>query len=107
MTEFCRRSLHRGRRRMIDIGPLDIRRHVEALTVLGPRDPESGSAVAGALRYLTDQLKGFGYEVSVERYGGDLHEVNLLDIDIDLADVVPVAEVVGHLATLRREGSPS
>jgi nicotinamidase-related amidase len=26
-----------------------------------------------------------------------LHEVNLLDIDIDLGDVMPVAEVVAHL----------
>jgi nicotinamidase-related amidase len=27
-----------------------------------------------------------------------MHEVNLLDIDIDLGDVMPVEEVVGHLA---------
>jgi hypothetical protein len=26
-----------------------------------------------------------------------MHEVNLLDIDIDLGDVVPVDEVVGYL----------
>ena len=26
-----------------------------------------------------------------------MHEVNLLDIDIDLGDVTPVAEVVKHL----------
>ena len=30
-----------------------------------------------------------------------LHEVNLLDIDIDLGDVLPVAEVVSHLQGLR------
>ena len=26
-----------------------------------------------------------------------MHEVNLLDIDIDLGDVTPVADVVSHL----------
>jgi hypothetical protein len=29
-----------------------------------------------------------------------MHEVNLLDIDIDLGDVTPVDEVVAHLETL-------
>ena len=28
-----------------------------------------------------------------------MHEVNLLDIEIDLADVLPVADVVAHLTT--------
>jgi maleamate amidohydrolase len=31
-----------------------------------------------------------------------MHEVNLLDIDIDLGEVLPVTEVVGHLARLTR-----
>lgn len=31
-----------------------------------------------------------------------MHEVNLLDIDIDLGDVMPLAEVVGYLQGLRR-----
>jgi aminopeptidase YwaD len=87
-----------------DIGPVDIRRHVEALTALGPRDPGRGSAVAGALRYITDQLKGFGYAVSVERYGGDLHEVNLL-AEVPGADsAAPVLEVGAHWDSV--PGSP-
>jgi nicotinamidase-related amidase len=32
-----------------------------------------------------------------------MHEVNLLDIDIDLGDVMPAAEVVEHLGRLRRD----
>lgn len=31
-----------------------------------------------------------------------MHEVNLLDIDIDLGDVMPVAEVLAHLAAVNR-----
>jgi Zn-dependent M28 family amino/carboxypeptidase len=89
---------------MTDIGPLDVGRHVEALTALGPRDPESGSAVAGALRYLTDQLKGFGYEVSVERYGGDLHEVNLLAEVPGTESAASLLEVGAHWDTV--PGSP-
>ncbi len=32
-----------------------------------------------------------------------LHEVNLFDIDVDLGDVMPVAEVVGQLQKLQRD----
>jgi nicotinamidase-related amidase len=32
-----------------------------------------------------------------------MHEVNLLDIDIDLGDVMPVSEVVGHLSKKKTE----
>ena len=35
-----------------------------------------------------------------------LHEVNLLDIDIDLGDVTPVGDVVSHLDSLTGEGCP-
>jgi Zn-dependent M28 family amino/carboxypeptidase len=52
-------------------------RHVEALTALGPRHPE-GQAVPATLRYLADELAAAGLAVEVERFGGDLHEVNLL-----------------------------
>jgi hypothetical protein len=31
-----------------------------------------------------------------------MHEVNLLDIDIDLGDVMPTAEVIGCLETLAK-----
>ena len=35
-----------------------------------------------------------------------MHEVFLLDIDIDLADVLPVSEVVGRLQAVRASSEP-
>jgi hypothetical protein len=34
-----------------------------------------------------------------------MHEVNLLDIDIDLGDVMPVAEVIDYLRALPGKGA--
>lgn len=82
----------------------DIGRHVDALAGLGPRDPTSTEAIVRTLRYLTEQLTGWGYDVSVERYGSDLHEVNVLagPPGADLAD--GVLEVGAHWDSVA--GSP-
>jgi len=57
--------------------PERLRAHVEALTALGPRAGDD-PGVAGSLRYITDALTASGLTVRVERYGGELHEVNLI-----------------------------
>ncbi|WP_433051597.1 M20/M25/M40 family metallo-hydrolase [Dactylosporangium sp. CS-033363] len=54
-----------------------LRAHVEALTALGPRF-EDQPGVPGCLRYITDQLSAMGLKVRVERYGTELHQVNLV-----------------------------
>ncbi|GAA3283274.1 MULTISPECIES: M20/M25/M40 family metallo-hydrolase [Dactylosporangium] len=54
-----------------------LREHVEALTAHGPRF-EDLPGVPAALRYATDQLSAVGLKVRVERYGRELHEVNLV-----------------------------
>jgi aminopeptidase YwaD len=54
-----------------------LRAHVEALTAHGPRFADL-AGVAPALRYITDELSALGLAVRVERYGGELHEVNLV-----------------------------
>ena len=59
------------------IDPQRLQAHVEALTAHGPRF-EDGPGVVAGLRYITDQLTGLGLPVRVERYGGELHEVNLV-----------------------------
>ena len=59
------------------ISPERLRAHVEALTAAGPR-AEDERGVPGSLRYLTDELAAGGLTVRVERYGGELHEVNLI-----------------------------
>jgi Zn-dependent M28 family amino/carboxypeptidase len=57
--------------------PRRLREHVDALTAHGPRY-EDLPGVATCLRYITNQLTGMGLAVRVERYGGELHEVNLV-----------------------------
>jgi aminopeptidase YwaD len=54
-----------------------LRAHITALTAQGPRSADL-PGVPHALRYITDQLSGLGLAVRVERYGGELHEVNLI-----------------------------
>jgi Zn-dependent M28 family amino/carboxypeptidase len=84
--------------------PEDIEVHVRALTAFGPRHRADTGSVAGTLRYLTDQLAGFGYQVRVERYGSELDEVNLL-ADLPGTDAsAPVLEVGAHWDTV--EDSP-
>ncbi|GGM35283.1 hypothetical protein GCM10007977_040990 [Dactylosporangium sucinum] len=51
--------------------------HVTALTAHGPRCGDL-PGVTAALRYMTDSLKAEGLAVKVERYGGELHDVNLV-----------------------------
>ncbi|WP_432831291.1 M20/M25/M40 family metallo-hydrolase [Dactylosporangium sp. CA-092794] len=59
------------------ISPKRLRTHVEALTAHGPRFADL-PGVPACLRYITDELSGLGLAVRVERYGGELHEVNLV-----------------------------
>ncbi|WP_432979389.1 M20/M25/M40 family metallo-hydrolase [Dactylosporangium sp. CA-233914] len=59
------------------IEALRLRAHVEALTAHGPRYEDLPGVPAG-LRYITDQLGGLGLKVRVERYGSELHQVNLV-----------------------------
>ena len=54
-----------------------LRAHITALTAQGPRYPDL-PGVPHALRYITDELSGLGLAVRVERYGSELHEVNLI-----------------------------
>jgi Zn-dependent M28 family amino/carboxypeptidase len=61
-----------------DVTASDIERHVTALIGDGPRHEDNRDGVVGALRYVTEQLTGIGFEVTVERYGAGVHEVNLL-----------------------------
>ena len=52
-----------------------------------------------------DAVEAFHLIVPAEAVGERceiMHEVNLLDIDIDLGDVTPVTDVVSHLAGLDR-----
>jgi aminopeptidase YwaD len=59
------------------ISPKRLRAHVEALTAHGPRF-EDLPGVAAGLRYITDELTELGLAVRVERYGSELHQVNLV-----------------------------
>ncbi|UWP81752.1 M20/M25/M40 family metallo-hydrolase [Dactylosporangium fulvum] len=54
-----------------------LRAHIVALTAHGPRCGDL-PGVPAALRYITDQLSALGLAVSVERYGSELHEINLV-----------------------------
>ncbi|MEV6924127.1 M20/M25/M40 family metallo-hydrolase [Dactylosporangium sp. NPDC051485] len=62
---------------MITISPQRLRAHVEALTARGPRY-EDTAGVPASLTYISDQLGGLGLAVRVERYGSELHQVNLV-----------------------------
>ena len=86
------------------IGAAGLRHHLGALTAHGPRDADSTAAIAATLRHITDSLTGWGYRVVVERYGGDLADVNLL---AELPGAEPhaaILEVGAHWDTV--PGSP-
>jgi len=59
------------------IDPDRLGRHIAALTAHGPRAGDL-PGVPAALRYISDELVQTGYEVRIERYGTELHEVNLI-----------------------------
>lgn len=81
-----------------------IGRHITQLTAAGPRHPRRGSAaVAASLRYLTERFTGCGYRVSVERFGPELYDVNLLAEPAGAAGPVAL-EVGAHWDTV--DGSP-
>jgi Zn-dependent M28 family amino/carboxypeptidase len=61
----------------VDISPERLGRHVEVLTERGPRFRDC-PGVAPALRHIHTEMTSYGYKVSVERFGSELHEVNLV-----------------------------
>ena len=84
---------------MTKIDPAALREHVTALVRYGPRSPANPAATGPVLDYLTGQLAGFGYRVSVERYGPAAHEVNLIAGPHRPADA-PIVEVGAHWDTV-------
>ncbi len=87
---------------------LRIAGHVAALTAYGPRHRSNSTGVTVALRYLTDTLSGFGYQVEVEPWGSDPDEVNLVArlprLEPYPAPVAGVLEIGAHWDTV--PGSP-
>lgn len=79
-----------------------LRAHVEALTGHGPRFEET-AGVPAVLRYITDQLATLGLPVRVERYGSELHEVNLV-AEIEGGTSDDAVELCAHWDTV--EHSP-
>nr|BFE65338.1 hypothetical protein GCM10020063_098640 [Dactylosporangium thailandense] len=79
-----------------------LRAHVEALTAHGPRF-EDLPGVAACLRYSTDQLSAMGLKVRVERYGSELHQVNLV-AEIEGGTSDDAVELCAHWDTV--EASP-
>ena len=61
----------------VDISPERLGRHVEVLTKHGPRFRDC-RGVAPALRHIHNEMTSYGFKVSVERFGSELHEVNLV-----------------------------
>lgn len=84
--------------------PADIGRHVAALTERGPRHADDHHVVAATLRYLTDELSKLDVDVSVERYGGELPDVNLVGRLPGTEPDLPAIEVGAHWDSV--PGSP-
>jgi aminopeptidase YwaD len=84
------------------IEALRLRTHVEALTAHGPRY-EDLPGVPACLRYATDQFAALGLKVRVERYGGELHQVNLI-AEIEGGTSDDAVELCAHWDSV--EGSP-
>ena len=81
----------------IDATTID--RHVRRLTAIGPRHADRPAAVAATLRYLTDCLTGYGYQVRPDRYGGGPHQVNLL-AELPGTGDAPILELGAHWDTV-------
>jgi aminopeptidase YwaD len=84
----------------VDISPERLGRHVEVLTRHGPRFRDQ-PGVARALRHIRDELTSYGYRVSVERFGSELYEVNLVaehygPLGPDRASTDQVVELCAH-----------
>jgi aminopeptidase YwaD len=62
----------------LHISESDLDRHIDVLTALGPRHHTNPRAVTASVAYLTHQLRGYGYEVGVQRYGVEPDQVNLV-----------------------------
>ena len=77
---------------------------VDTLIVTGI---STSHCVYATCRDATDSFRVIVVREAVGERCELFHEVNLLDIDIDLGDVTPLAEVVGYLQNLpKKESSP-
>ena len=56
--------------------------------------------ISATCRDATDSFRVIVPREAVGERCEIFHEVNLLDIELDLGDVLPVDEVIGHLADL-------
>jgi aminopeptidase YwaD len=79
-----------------------LRGHVAALVAHGPRCGDL-PGVPAALRYITDELSGLGLVVRVERYGSELHDVNLV-AEIEGGTSDDAVELAAHWDTV--DGTP-
>ncbi|MFC3574141.1 M28 family peptidase [Streptomyces yaanensis] len=79
-------------------------RHVEALTAAGPRWRGNAEAVLHSLRYLREELEGYGYDVREQRYGEAPHQVNLSALLPGRDSTAPLVEAGAHWDSV--EGSP-
>jgi maleamate amidohydrolase len=67
---------------------------IDTLIVTGV---STSHCVYATCRDATDSVRVIVPKEAVGERCELLHEVNLLDIDLDLGDVMPAAEVIGHL----------
>ena len=72
---------------------------VDTLIVTGI---STSHCVYATCRDATDSFRVIVPQEAVGERCEVFHEVNLLDIDIDLGDVMPTAEVLGHLGQVKR-----
>ncbi|MEU6064796.1 MULTISPECIES: M20/M25/M40 family metallo-hydrolase [Streptomyces] len=86
------------------ITPAEVERHLTALTAEGPRWREDEKNVRHTLRYLHDELSGYGYQVVPQQYGEAPHQVNLLATLPGRNSAAPLVEVGAHWDSV--EGSP-
>jgi maleamate amidohydrolase len=72
---------------------------IDTLIVAGV---STSHCVYATCRDATDSFRVIVPREAVDERCEIMHEVNLLDIDIDLADVMPLSEVISYLGKLKR-----
>jgi aminopeptidase YwaD len=82
----------------------ELEKHIHELTSGGPRWREDEENVLHALRYLRDELAGYGYTVVDEPYGEAPHQVNLLATLDGRDSAAPLLEIGAHWDSV--QGSP-